>query len=178
MEHSLPKHIPTNIQNIIQNGQHLLALIALQESKPTATKSTKYLQRTFPDYKLIFNHTHNATICSKRRELNYAPLRGGLMTLIHKNYSFLRNIQKIATHNKISPYLQTIEIQNKPLKPLIIITLYMATHQEDLTLVSIIKNTIHTTLNIYQSHTIILLRDFNRDIKLNRKKQKPNMDST
>jgi hypothetical protein len=100
------------------------------------------------------------------------------MTLIHKNYSFLRNIQKIATHNKISPYLQTIEIQNKPLKPLIIITLYMATHQEDLTLVSIIKNTIHTTLNIYQSHTIILLRDFNRDIKLNRKKQKPNMDST
>jgi hypothetical protein len=150
-----------------------MAIIALQKTKLTKTKSTKYLQRTFPDYKLIFNHTHNATICSKRRELNYAPLRGGLMTLIHKNYSFLRNIQKIATHNKISPYLQTIEIQNKPLKPL-----YMATHQEDLTLVSIIKNTIHTTLNIYQSHTIILLRDFNRDIKLNRKKQKPNMDST
>jgi hypothetical protein len=174
---SLNTSLPS-IQTLTQNTHSIMAIIALQKTKLTKTKSTKYLQRTFPDYKLIFNHTHNATICSKRRELNYAPLRGGLMTLIHKNYSFLRNIQKIATHNKISPYLQTIEIQNKPLKPLIIITLYMATHQEDLTLVSIIKNTIHTTLNIYQSHTIILLRDFNRDIKLNRKKQKPNMDST
>jgi hypothetical protein len=36
------------------------------------------------------------------------------MTLIHKNYSFPRNIQKQAMPNKISPYLQIIEIQNKP----------------------------------------------------------------
>jgi hypothetical protein len=88
------------------------------------------------------------------------------MTLIHKNDSFPRKIKNIATPNKILPYLQTIEIQNKPLKPLIIINLYMSTHHEDLTLVPIIKNTIHTTLNTHQSHTIILLRDFNRNTKL------------
>jgi hypothetical protein len=39
------------------------------------------------------------------------------MTLIHKNYAFPRNIHKIATSNKISPYLQIINIQNKPLNP-------------------------------------------------------------
>jgi hypothetical protein len=75
MEHSLPKHIPTNIQNIIQNGQHLLALIALQESKPTATKSTKYLQRTFPSYQLIFNYTHKETTCNQIRNLDYTPFK-------------------------------------------------------------------------------------------------------
>jgi hypothetical protein len=64
------------------------------------------------------------------------------MMLIHKNYSFPGNIQKISTPNSISPYIQIVEIQNKPLKPIIILNIYMPSHQEDITLIPIIKNEI------------------------------------
>jgi exonuclease III len=33
------------------------SVIAIQETKFTASKSTKYLQRLFPKYKMIFNNT-------------------------------------------------------------------------------------------------------------------------
>lgn len=82
------------------------------------------------------------------------------MTLIHKNYSFPGNIQKISTPNTISPYIQIIEIQNKPLKPIIIIiNIYMPSHQEDIALISIIKNEISHITTTYHTHMIILLGD-------------------
>ena len=87
------------------------------------------------------------------------------MTLIHKNYSFLGNT-KIRTPNSISPYVQTIEIQNKLLKLIIIINIYMPLHQEDIILISTIKGKISHIANTYHIHVIILLGNFNRDIKL------------
>jgi hypothetical protein len=72
--------------------------------------------------------------------------------LIHKNHYFLGNIQKIATPNKSSPYLQIIEIKNTPLVPIIIINLYMPIHPEDTFLIAIILETIQATLNT-QQHT-------------------------
>jgi hypothetical protein len=88
------------------------------------------------------------------------------MTLIHKNYSFPGNIQKISIPNSISSYIQIIEIQNKPLKPIIIINIYLPSHQEDITLIPIIKNEISHITTTYHTHVIILLGDFNKDIKL------------
>ena len=45
-----------NLHDIIRHTN--LAIIAIQETKLTATKSTKYIQNLFPHYKLIFNNTH------------------------------------------------------------------------------------------------------------------------
>jgi hypothetical protein len=100
------------LQKLIQ--QKILAFIALQETKLTTIKSTKYLTRIFPKYKLIFNNLHKATTCCNKREPNYIPLSGGIMTLIHENHFFLGNLQKIATPNTISLYLQIIEIKKRP----------------------------------------------------------------
>ena len=45
----------------------------------------------------------------------------------------------------------------------------MPTHHEDLQLIPIIKKNICSTMNAHQTHTIILLGDFNQDIKLIRR---------
>jgi hypothetical protein len=37
------------------------SIIAIQETKLTTSKSTKYLQRLFPQYKMIFNNTNTST---------------------------------------------------------------------------------------------------------------------
>jgi hypothetical protein len=37
------------------------SIIAIQETKPIASKSTKYLQRLFSQYKMIFNNTNTPT---------------------------------------------------------------------------------------------------------------------
>ena len=37
------------------------SIIAIQETKLTASKSTKYLQILFPQYKMIFNNTNTST---------------------------------------------------------------------------------------------------------------------
>jgi len=87
------------------------------------------------------------------------------MTLIHNNYAYPDNIHKIATPNTISPYLQIIEIQNKPHTGFIIINLYMPSHQEDLHLITIIQTQITDIIQTKPSHNIILLGDFNRDIQ-------------
>ena len=78
------------------------AFISIQETKITATKSTKYIQRLFPDYKMIFNNTHAFTRCIQQR-LPYTSTRGGLLTLVHKTYTFPGNISKIPTPRHISP---------------------------------------------------------------------------
>ena len=44
-----------NLQDIIRHTNS--AIIVIQETKLTATKSTKYVQNLFPHYKLIFNNT-------------------------------------------------------------------------------------------------------------------------
>ena len=51
------------------------AIIAIQETKLIATKSTKYIQNLFPQYKLIFNNTHALTRCIQQH------------TCTHKMYS-------------------------------------------------------------------------------------------
>ena len=101
-----------NLHDIIQHTN--LAIIAIQETKLTATKSTKYIQNLFLHYKLIFNNTHALTRCIQQR-IPYTPAREGLLTLINQNYTFTGNITKIPSPANISSYLQTIStkyIQN------------------------------------------------------------------
>ena len=100
-----------NLHQLIENTPNNPAIITIQETKLTATKSTKYIQNLFPQYKLIFNNTHALTRCIQQR-LPYAPARGGLLTLINKRYAYPGNITKIPTPTAISPYLQIIEINN------------------------------------------------------------------
>ena len=80
-----------NLQDIIRQSNS--AIIVIQETKLTATKSTKYIQNLFPHYKLIFNNTHALTRCIQQR-IPYTPARRGLLTLINKKYAFLGNITK------------------------------------------------------------------------------------
>ena len=103
-----------NIQDIIRHTN--LAIIAIQETKLTTTKSTKYIQNLFPHYKLIFNNTHALIRCIQQR-IPYTPARGGLLTLINQKYTFPGNITKIPSPANISPYLHIIHVKNHPLQP-------------------------------------------------------------
>ena len=123
-----------NLHNLITNTPNHPAIITIQETKLTATKSVKYIQNLFPQYKLIFNNTHALTRCIQQR-MPYTPARGGLLTLINKKYAYPGNITKIPTPAEISPYLQIIEINNQPLQPWLIIHIYMPSHEEDIRLI-------------------------------------------
>lgn len=75
-----------------------------------------------------------------------------------------KNISKLPTHNTISPYIQAL--LNKLLTPILIIYMYMPTHQEDIHLIIDIQNQIHTLQTQHLNHPIILVGDFNQDILL------------
>jgi hypothetical protein len=60
------------------------SIIAIQETKLIASKSTKYLQRLFPHYKIIFNNTTTPTQTRRIQGQPYNNPRGGLLTLIHQ----------------------------------------------------------------------------------------------
>ena len=155
-----------NLQDIIRHTNP--AIIAIQETKLIATKSTKYIQNLFPQYKLIFNNTHTLTRCIQQR-IPYTPARGGLLTLINQKYAFPGNITKIPSPVNISPYLQIIHINNHPIQPWLMIHLYMPSHNEDLRLIPIIQQTIRIQIDAHPNHTYILCGDFNRDIALIRR---------
>ena len=154
-----------NLQSLINHSLGNTTIINIQETKLTATKSTKYIQNLFPEYKLIFNNTHALTRCIQQR-MPYTPGRGGLFTLIHNKYAFPGNINKIPTPTNISPYLQIIKINNHPLPPWLIIHMYMPTHDEDIHLILFLKTAITNQINTHPNHIHILCGDFNRDIAL------------
>ena len=154
-----------NLQSLISYTQTNTAIIIIQETKLTATKSTQYIQKLFPKYKLIFNKTHALTRCIHQR-MPYTPSRGGLFTLIHNKYAFPGNITKIPTPTNISPYLQIIRLNNQLLQPWLIIHLYMPTHREDIQLIPHIKSTIINQIIVHPDHIYTLCGDFNRDIGL------------
>jgi hypothetical protein len=104
------------------------SIIAIQETKLIASKSTKYLHRLFPQYKIIFNSTNAITQIRRIQGQLYTYPRGGLLTLIHQQYAFPENITKIPLIANISPYLQIIKITNHPLTTYFLIHLYMPTH--------------------------------------------------
>jgi hypothetical protein len=80
-----------NLHQLISNITNNPAIITIQETKLTATKSTKYIQNLFPKHKLIFNNTNALTRCIQQR-MPYTPARGGLLTLIDKKYAYPGNI--------------------------------------------------------------------------------------
>jgi hypothetical protein len=141
-------------------------IIAIQETKFTASKSTKYLQRLFPQYKMIFNNTTTITQIRRIQGQPYTNPRGGLLMLIHQYYAFPGNITEIPLTTNISPYLQIIKITNHPLSTYFLIHLYMPTHIEDITLISIIQTTIFNHIHNNPLSNIIMLGDFNMDIAL------------
>jgi hypothetical protein len=100
------------------------------------------------------------------RGIPYTPPRGGLLTLIHKNYAYPNNIIKIPTTLDITPYLQILKLNNSPLTPIVILHLYIPSHLEDLHLIPIIMQTITSQRTRHPNNHIILCRDFNRDIAL------------
>jgi hypothetical protein len=142
------------------------SIIAIQETKLTASKSTKYLQRLFPQYKMIFNNTTTKTQPCQIQGQPYNNPKGKLLTLIRQEYAFLGNITKIPTTEDISPYLQIIKIANLPLSTYFLIHLYMPTYIDDITHIPTIQTTIFNHIHKNPQSNIILLGDFNRDIAL------------
>jgi exonuclease III len=151
---------------ILTNTPNPLSIIAIQETKLTASKSTKYLQRLFPQYKMIFNNTTTITQTRRIQGQPYNNPRGGLLTLIHQQYTFPGNITKIPTTTNISPYLQIIKLTNHPLTTYYLIHLYMPTHNDDITLISTLQTTIFNHIHNNPTSNIIMFGDFNRDIAL------------
>jgi hypothetical protein len=142
------------------------AIIAIQETKLTTSKSTKYLQRLFPQYKMIFNNTTTTTQTRRIQGQPYNNPRGGLLTLVYQIHAFPGNITKIPTIANKSPYLQIIKITNHPLSTCFLIHLYMPTGIDDITLIPIIQTTIFNHVHNNPLSNTILLGDFNRDIAL------------
>jgi exonuclease III len=141
-------------------------IIVIQETKLTTSKSTKYLQRLFPLYKMIFNNTNTKIQNRRTQGQPYNNPRGGLLTLIHQKYAFPGNITKIPTTKDISPYLQIIKITNHPLPTYSLIHLYMPTHPKDTIHIPTIQTTIFNHIHNNLQNNVILLGDFNRDIAL------------
>jgi hypothetical protein len=142
------------------------SIIAIQETKLTASKSTKYLQRLFLQYKMIFNNAVTPTQTHRTQGQPHNNPRGGLLTLIHQHYTFPGNESKIPTTTNISPYLQIIKITNHPLSTYLILHMYMPTHIDDITLIPTIQTTIFNQIHNNPQYNIILVGDFNRDIAL------------
>jgi hypothetical protein len=115
---------------------------------------------------MIFNNTATKTQPRRIQGQPYNNPRGGLLTLIHQEYTFPGNITKIPTTEDITPYLQIIKITNQPLTSYFLIHLYMPTHIEDITHIPIIQTTIFNLIYNNPQSNIILLGDFNRDIAL------------
>jgi hypothetical protein len=55
-----------------------------KETKFTTSKSTKYLQRLFPQYKMIFNNTTTTTQTRRIQGQPYNNPKRGLLILIHQ----------------------------------------------------------------------------------------------
>jgi hypothetical protein len=62
--------------------------------------------------------------------------------------------------------MQKIEIKNTPLTLIIVINLCMPTHQEDIILIPLIQEAISETIITHLAQNIIMMGDFNKDIKL------------
>ena len=146
--------------------QEKLAILLLQETKITTKKPPKDLQKLFPNYRLIFNNTNKITQRPYYPDIDYRPLRGGLLTktLIHNKYNFSTNVIKTEIEPNLIPYLQIVKINNHPLTQTIIINIYMPSHQEDQHLIPNILEKITTITNRNYNHIIIIGGDFNRDI--------------
>jgi exonuclease III len=151
---------------ILTNKENPPSIIAIQETKLTSSKSTKYLQRIFPYYKMIFNNTNTATQTRRTQGQPYNNPRGGLLTLIHQQHAFPGNIIKIPTTADISPHLQIIKLTNHPLTTYFLIHLYMPTHIDDIIHIPTIQTTIFNHIHNNPLSNIILFGDFNRDIAL------------
>jgi uncharacterized iron-regulated protein len=115
---------------------------------------------------MIFNNIATKTQIHRIQGQPYNNPRGGLLTLIHQEYTFPGNITKIPTTEDISPYLQIIKITNQPLASYFLIHLYMPTHIDDIIHIPTFQTTIFNQIHNNQQSNIILLKDFNRDIAL------------
>ena len=136
----------------------------LQETNLTSKKPPKYLQKLFPNYTLFFNNSHHLSPLNTYHF--YIPPRSGLLILIHSKYTYPSNIHKCTTPPKTSPYLQLFHIRNHPLETLILINLYMPTHDDDIHLISTIQCTITQTLHKFPTSNVVICGDFNKDIAL------------
>jgi hypothetical protein len=82
----------------------------------------------------------------------YTPTRGGLLTIIDKDYAYPGNITKIPTPTNISPYLQIIKIANQPQQTWLLMNMYMPTHTEDIRYIPIIKQNITQQMATHPNH--------------------------
>lgn len=80
-------------------------IILIQETKLQKHKSTSYIDRKLPDYKIIYNNSNNTTHQCGRYS-GPTPTRGGVLAMISKSIHTNENITKIPTPVTISPYLQ------------------------------------------------------------------------
>ena len=115
---------------------------------------------------MILNNTATKTQLRRIQRQPYNNSKGRLLTLIHQEYAFPGNINKIMTIEDISPYLQIIKITNQPLSTYFLIHMYMPTYIDDITHISTIQTTIFNHIHNNPQSNIILLGDFNRDIAL------------
>lgn len=100
---------------------------------------------------IIYNNIPDAQTCPRRLCIQHALTRGGLVTMIHKRMACYENITKIVAPLELTPYVKNIIIINKPLNPILLIHVYMPSHEEDTPSVLIIQTTIKQTPHSYLS---------------------------
>ena len=86
--------------------------------------------------------------------------------MIHNLITFANNISKLTTPLELSPYLQMPIISNQLLTPILILHMYMPTHDEDIHVIPLIQQNITQMLNTYSNHFPLLTIDINRTIFL------------
>lgn len=96
----------------------------------------------------------------------YIPNKDGFLTMIHKYIYSKRNIQKISTSLKLTPYIQSIQILNQPIQSILLNHMYMATIPKYLHFIQDINNFTKEVVEKYPTNTKFLNDDFNMDIHL------------
>ena len=120
----------------------------------------------FPIYNILYKYTNTKNLGRKHQYAKDEPPWGGILTMIQKYIYTPENITKIPTPANISPYMQELNISNKPLTSFLIMNLYMPSYLQDLNLIPDIILQISILIKRHPAHKTILTGDFNRDIFL------------
>ena len=99
------------IQELLQIFWDTPQITLIQETKMHKHKTMTYIDRRFPDYKIIYNNFNKKTTQIGKKHTPHQPQqRGGVMALIHLSIYSNENVTEVSTSTNISPYLQAFKI--------------------------------------------------------------------
>lgn len=90
-----PPQFSEPITCLTWNCRHLNTVLKDNPSLLIFVQETKIPKEKLPSHKTIYNNVLDAITCWKRPYIQYAPIKGGFITIILKTIAFSGNIHKL-----------------------------------------------------------------------------------